>query len=323
MKKIPVTILTGFLGAGKTTLLNRILSTNHGLKLAVIVNEIGQVGIDNQLVVQTNEDIIEMTNGCLCCTFREDLVVTLRNLYDLRKSGKHFFDGIILETTGLANPGPIIGSFFLDTEVNQHYSINGVVTVIDAFHLMQHLEQSIEIQEQIAFADIIVLNKENLIDTTKKKEIMEQLHRYNIGAKVIPTNYCDVDIHSLLSIGTFTIKEKLEIYKQKEQQHIHNEQIVSFSLIEKKPIDMERLNEWMTVLVHQLGENLYRYKGIVHIQGKNKRLVFQGVHSLFAASADREWRDDEERITQLVFIGKNLNREWFEDCFRELIAEQN
>ncbi|MGM9985695.1 MAG: CobW family GTP-binding protein [Bacillaceae bacterium] len=321
MTKLPVTILTGFLGSGKTTLLNRILTTNHGLKLAVIVNEIGAIGIDHQLVVQTDEDVIEMTNGCVCCTFREDLIITLQKLNTLRKEGKQQFDGVILETTGMANPGPIISSFFLDEAVNKAYAINGVVTVVDGFHIKKHLEKGMEAEEQLAFADIIIVNKEELLTPNQKKVLLAHLREYNVSARIEFATYCDVDISALLHIQTFKMEEKLAIYQQQQPDSRHREGVISFALTESKPLDMMKLNEWMTAVVNELGENLYRYKGIISLKDCDKRLVFQGVHALFAASFDRPWMENEERTSQMVFIGRNLNKQWFEDCFRQLVME--
>ncbi|WP_245592184.1 CobW family GTP-binding protein [Ectobacillus panaciterrae] len=317
-KKIPVTILTGFLGSGKTTLLNRILSEQHNQKLAVIVNEIGKVGIDNQLIVNVEEEIMEMTNGCLCCTVREDLLVALKNLLQAKKEGKAEFEGLVIETTGLANPGPIIQTFFLDPIIQSAYEINGVVTVVDAYHIEKHLTKGLEAQEQIAFADTVLLNKIDLVSGEQQKHITELLQSINPTAEIVPTANCEVEIEKLLHIHTFQLQEKLNIRTHTDN---HLEGVKSFVLREERPLDMMKINEWMTAVVQELGEHLYRYKGILYVEGIDKRVVFQGVHTLFAASYDREWKEGEKRVSEIVMIGKNLNKEWFETHFLECVRE--
>ena len=270
---IPVTILTGFLGSGKTTLLNRILTENHGKKLAVIVNEIGQIGIDNQLIMNVEEEIMEMTNGCLCCTVREDLLVALKQLLDVKAEGKMDFDGLVIETTGLANPGPIIQTFFLDPVIQSAYQINGVVTVVDSYHIHKHFEKGLEAKEQIAFADVVLVNKLDLIEESEKENLLHELQGINPTAKLIQSTHCDVDIPSLLKIQTFKTKDTLQIYPHKEHNHL--EGVKSFVLREERPLDLQKLNEWMSAVVQELGEYLYRYKGILSIDGVDKRIVFK------------------------------------------------
>ncbi|MBO9128162.1 GTP-binding protein [Bacillus sp. 165] len=317
--KIPVTILTGFLGSGKTTLLNRILSEEHGRKLAVIVNEIGQIGIDNRLVVNTNEEIVEMTNGCLCCSIREDLLVALKKLLQAKKEQKSEFEAIVIETTGLANPGPVIQTFFLDPVIEAAYQVNGVVTVVDGYHIEKHLDKGIEAQEQIAFADTIILNKTDLLSSEESKHIERLLQELNPTASIVSAVNCEVEISELLHINTFKVKEKLDI-RTDSTNHIRS--VKAFVLREERPLDFAKINEWMTAVVEVLGENLYRYKGILHVEGLEKRVVFQGVHTLFAATYDREWKAEEPRMSEVVFIGKDLNKEWFEEHFRMCIAQE-
>ncbi|MDZ4652893.1 GTP-binding protein [Bacillus cereus] len=314
---IPVTILTGFLGSGKTTLLNRILSENHGKKLAVIVNEIGQIGIDNQLIMNVEEEIMEMTNGCLCCTVREDLLVALKQLLDVKAEGKMDFDGLVIETTGLANPGPIIQTFFLDPVIQSAYQINGVVTVVDSYHIHKHFEKGLEAKEQIAFADVVLVNKLDLIEENEKENLLHEIQGINPTAKLIEATNCEVDIPSLLQIQTFKTKDTLQIYPHKEHNHL--EGVKSFVLREERPLDLQKLNEWMSAVVQELGEYLYRYKGILSIDGVDKRIVFQGVHTLLAASYDREWQEGEERVSEVVFIGRDINKEWFQEHFEECV----
>ncbi|MEC2469589.1 GTP-binding protein [Bacillus cereus] len=316
-EKIPVTILTGFLGSGKTTLLNRILSENHGKKLAVIVNEIGQIGIGNQLIMNVEEEIMEMTNGCLCCTVREDLLVALKQLLDVKAEGKMDFDGLVIETTGLANPGPIIQTFFLDPVIQSAYQINGVVTVVDSYHIHKHFEKGLEAKEQIAFADVVLVNKLDLIEENEKENLLHEIQGINPTAKLIEATNCEVDIPSLLQIQTFKMKDTLQIYPHKEHNHL--EGVKSFVLREERPLDLQKLNEWMSAVVQELGEYLYRYKGILSIDVVDKRIVFQGVHTLFAASYDREWQEGEERVSEVVFIGRDINKEWFQEHFEECV----
>ncbi|MEC2518722.1 GTP-binding protein [Bacillus cereus] len=314
---IPVTILTGFLGSGKTTLLNRILSENHGKKLAVIVNEIGQIGIDNQLIMNVEEEIMEMTNGCLCCTVREDLLVALKQLLDVKAEGKMDFDGLVIETTGLANPGPIIQTFFLDPVIQSAYQINGVVTVVDSYHIHKHFEKGLEAKEQIAFADVVLVNKLDLIEENEKENLLHEIQGINPTAKLIEATNCEVDIPSLLQIQTFKMKDTLQIYPHKEHNHL--EGVKSFVLREERPLDLQKLNEWMSAVVQELGEYLYRYKGILSIDGVDKRIVFQGVHTLLAASYEREWQEGEERLREVVFIGRDIKKECCQEHFEECV----
>jgi G3E family GTPase len=316
MKKIPVTILTGFLGSGKTTLLNHILIAQHGKKIAVIVNEIGKVGIDNQLIMNTDEEVMEMTNGCICCSVRGDLLVALKKLLQSEKD----FEAVIIETTGLASPGPIIGTFFLDPVVQDAYNIDGVITVVDGYHIDKHLEKGYEAGEQIAFADRILLNKTDLIAAEDVQKIEDMLHTLNPTAKVIHCENAQVDVEDLLHIATFSMKDKLELHTSSGDTS-HLREITSFVIREERPLNMQQVNEWITAVVEVLGENLYRYKGILSVEGTDKRVVFQGVHSLFAGKVDREWREDEERVSELVFIGKDLNKEWFEEHIHQCVAK--
>lgn len=315
-KKIPVTILTGYLGSGKTTLVNHILAKQHGQKIAVIVNELGSIGIDNELIVHADEEVVTLTNGCLCCTVREDLLVVLKQL--IKKQDVEF-DSLLIETTGLANPGPIIQTFFLDPLIQQRFEINGVVTVIDAFHIEQHFQKGIEAKEQLAFADTVLVNKVDLVTTDYIHKITSRIRSMNPTATIIHTANCEVDIHSLLHISTFQVKENLHIH---HHQHNHLEEIVSFVLREERPLDFAKVNEWMAAVVSELGEYLYRYKGILNVYQVEKRVVFQGVHTLFAATYDRKWGNDETRMSEIVLIGKGLNKEWFEDHFRKCVIEK-
>lgn len=227
------------------------------------------------------------------------------------------FDGLVIETTGLANPGPIIQTFFLDPVIQSAYQINGVVTVVDSYHIHKHFEKGLEAKEQIAFADVVLVNKLDLIEESEKENLLHELQGINPTAKLIQSTHCDVDIPSLLKIQTFKTKDTLQIYPHKEHNHL--EGVKSFVLREERPLDLQKLNEWMSAVVQELGEYLYRYKGILSIDGVDKRIVFQGVHTLFAASYDREWQEGEDRVSEVVFIGKDINKEWFQEHFEECV----
>ncbi|WP_129728236.1 CobW family GTP-binding protein [Ectobacillus funiculus] len=316
---MPVTLVTGFLGSGKTTLLNRILSEHHGHRFAVIVNEIGQIGIDNELIVNVEEEVMEMTNGCLCCTVREDLLVALKKLLQSRKKGEARFEGLLIETTGLANPGPIIQTFFLDETIQTYYELDGIVTVVDAYHIQQHFEKGMEAEEQVAFADLIILNKQDLVTTSQLEEVKYQIQSLNPTAQIVPTVNGEIDFSLLFGIQTFRTRDTLDVRPHFPKEHLTGVQ--SFVLREERPIDMVKLNHWMTAVVSELGEYLYRYKGIIAAQGMDRRVVFQGVHTLFAASYDRPWKQGEERKSEVVFIGKGLNKVWFEEHFHNCVAD--
>ncbi|WP_446715553.1 CobW family GTP-binding protein [Bacillus sp. OTU530] len=316
---MPVTLVTGFLGSGKTTLLNRILSEHHGHRFAVIVNEIGQIGIDNELIVNVEEEVMEMTNGCLCCTVREDLLVALKKLLQSRKKGEARFEGLLIETTGLANPGPIIQTFFLDETIQTYYELDGIVTVVDAYHIQQHFEKGMEAEEQVAFADLIILNKQDLVTTSQLEEVKYQIQSLNPTAQIVPTVNGEIDFSLLFGIQTFRTRDTLDVRPYFPKEHLTGVQ--SFVLREERPIDMVKLNHWMTAVVSELGEYLYRYKGIIAAQGMDRRVVFQGVHTLFAASYDRPWKQGEERKSEVVFIGKGLNKVWFEEHFHNCVAD--
>lgn len=318
-RKIPVTIVTGFLGSGKTTLLNRILSEHHGHRFAVIVNEIGQIGIDNELIVNVEEEVMEMTNGCICCTVREDLLVALKKLLQSRNKGEAGFEGLIIETTGLANPGPIIQTFFLDETIQSSYELDGIVTVVDAYHIAQHFEKGMEAEEQVAFADLIILNKQDLVTASQLEEVKCQLQSLNPTAQIVSTVNSEIDFGLLFGIQTFRTRDTLDVQPYPSTNHLTGVQ--AFVLREERPMDMGKLNQWMTAVVSELGEYLYRYKGIIAAQGIDRRVVFQGVHTLFAASYDRPWKQGEERKSEVVFIGKGLNKTWFEEHFRDCVAD--
>lgn len=321
--KIPVTILTGYLGAGKTTLLNRILTEKHNQKVAVIVNEYGEVGIDNQLVVDADEEILEMNNGCICCTVRGDLIRILRTLVFSMEQGKVKFDRVLIETTGLADPAPVAQSFFMDELLSEKFEVDSIITVVDSKHITRHLDNHDEAQEQIAFADVIVLNKTDLVSDSDLKTLEQRISNMNPAANRIHAQDCNINLSDILGINTFDVNRKLEIdphFLEDHHHHHHDDKVSSIAFREEKPLDLDKVDHWMSYLVREKGEDLLRYKGILHIKGMEQRVVFQGLHMLFSGNPDRKWKKNEIRLSELVFIGKDLNKEELEQQFKNCIA---
>lgn len=314
-RSIPVTVITGYLGSGKTTLLNHILTYEHGKKVAVIINEFGDVGIDSQLVVNTNEEILEMNNGCICCTVRGDLIRIIGNLMEKREKFEH----LIIETTGLADPAPVIQSFFVDEMMRSKTELDAIVTVVDAKHIWGHWDSS-EAQEQIAFADVILLNKIDLVSLVQVEELEKRIRAINVFAKIHRTHHCDLAIDSLLGVRAFDLKNALSIDPEflSETAHDHDETVFSLSIAEPGVVNSDRFTTWLNQLVQVQGQNIFRMKGILNVDNEERRFVLQGVHMLLEGRPGRPWKANETRKNEMVFIGRNLPeailKEGFQAC---------
>jgi G3E family GTPase len=341
--KIPVTVLTGYLGAGKTTLLNRILSEPHGKKYAVIVNEFGEIGIDNDLVVGADEEVFEMNNGCICCTVRGDLIRIIDGL--MRRKGK--FDAIIVETTGLADPAPVAQTFFVDDAVGRKTKLDAVVTVADAKWLNDRLKDAPEAKNQIAFADVILVNKTDLVSRDDLREVEMRIRAINPYAKVHKTERCRIALPEVLGRNAFDLDRILEIepeflegnghdhhhdhdhdhghahghhdhHHHHGLKHYHDEDMQSLSLKTDTPLDPDKFFPWIQDLVAKEGPSILRTKGILSFEGDPDRFVFQGVHMILDGDHQRPWGETEARQSRIVFIGRNLDedkiRKGFEGC---------
>jgi len=322
-KPIPVTVLTGYLGAGKTTLLNRILSDNHGKKYAVIVNEFGEIGIDNDLIVESDEEIYEMNNGCVCCTVRGDLIRVVEGL--MRRPGR--FDGIIVETTGLADPAPVAQTFFMDDDVKKATRLDAVVTVVDAKHVLQRLKDSPEAEDQIAFADIIVLNKMDMVTADELAAVESAINAINPYAQVHKTTNSQIALDKVLDKGAFDLNRILEIepaFLEGKHSHNHDSAVKSVALQSDKPLIMGRFEQWMSEVLAEQGPNILRSKGVLNIRNSPRRFVFQAVHMISDSAPGNAWKDGEKKTSKLVFIGRNLDKaalqKGFEDCLEQRTA---
>ncbi|MDE2378681.1 GTP-binding protein [Bradyrhizobium sp.] len=339
--KIPVTVLTGYLGAGKTTLLNRILSENHGKKYAVIVNEFGEIGIDNDLIIGADEEVFEMNNGCICCTVRGDLVRIMDGL--MKRRGK--FDAIIVETTGLADPAPVAQTFFVDEDVQKNARLDAVVTVADAKWLSDRLKDAPEAKNQIAFADVIVLNKTDLVSKPELAEVEARIRGINPYARLHRTERCQVALVDVLDRGAFDLDRILEIepsFLEADDhdhhhhghdhhhhdhdhghglKHYHDEDMQSLALRSDKPLDPSRFMPWLQNLVQTEGQKILRSKGILAFVDDDDRYVFQGVHMMLEGDHQRKWKEGEPRESRVVFIGRELPEEAIREGFARCIVQ--
>ena len=311
---IPVTIVTGFLGSGKTTLLNRILTERHGEKIAVIENEFGEVGIDNELLLSGEEQIVEMNNGCICCTVRGDLIRILRELAERREAGQLVFDRIIIETTGLADPGPVAQTFFLDELVSQRYLLDAVVTLVDAVHAMSQLDEHEQAQSQVGFADRLLLSKTDLVDCEQIETLSQRLHQINPRANIAAVHFGQTPLGDLLDVRGFNLNAVLEIAPGflTDGHHHHKNKIGSFVFRSDRDFDDRRLQDFLGAVARVYGPDLMRYKGVLAVSGLPYRVIVQGVHELMGASAGADWGDGESRQSVMVFIGRDLPREIIE-----------
>lgn len=339
-EKIPVTVLTGYLGAGKTTLLNRILSEDHGRKFAVIVNEFGAIGIDNDLVVGADEEVFEMNNGCICCTVRGDLIRIIEGL--LKRKGK--FDAIIVETTGLADPAPVAQTFFVDADVQNAARLDAVVTVADAKWLAERLKDAPEAKSQIAFADVIILNKTDLVSAEELRDVEARIRAINPYATLHETVKCAVPINEVLGRNAFDLDRILDIEPQFLEvedahdhdhhdhahhdhddhhhhghehhehashglKHYHDEDMQSVALTIEGDVDADKFMPWINTYIQTEGASILRSKGILAFKDEPKRFVFQGVHMILDGDLQRDWKPGEKRVSRVVFIGRNLKED--------------
>jgi len=319
---IPVTILTGFLGAGKTTLLNRILSEHHGQRIAVIENEFGEAGVDGELLIQGEEQIVEMNNGCICCTVRGDLVRILGDLSQRNQAGELRFDRVIIETTGLADPAPVAQTFFVEDDIRERYNLDAIITVVDAVHAMQQLDEHHEALEQVGFADRILLSKTDLVTSEKVQEITTRVRQVNPRAPIKHVHFGKTDINDILDIAGFSLEEILKIEPDflGDVSHEHDDDVSSFVFRSERPFRMERLKIFLGGMLEIYGTQLLRYKGILHVADDDNRWAFQGVHMLMGGEQGSKWKTNEKRESVMVFIGKNLPKEGFENGLKLWLA---
>ncbi|PNH12128.1 COBW domain-containing protein 1 [Tetrabaena socialis] len=333
--RIPVTVVTGFLGSGKTTLVNRILKERHGRRIAVIENEFGEVGVDDGLVLNSQEEIFEMNNGCICCTVRGDLIKIMHKLQ--KRNPK--IHSVLVETTGLADPAPVAQTFFVDDFVQEHYRLDAIITVVDAKHLVQHLDdqkpEGVENEaiEQLAFADRVLLNKVDLVTDEEKAEVVRRIKGINGAAEIIETVQSSVALERILDVNAFSLERILQEepdFLESDGDHQHDASVGSVGIQLEGELDMDKLNAWLSKLLKDKGADIFRSKGILAVDGTDdkqvlRKYVFQGVHMLmgFASSADgvgKPWQPEEKRVSRLVFIGRNLNREDLNASFKACLA---
>jgi len=319
---VPVTILTGFLGAGKTTLLNRILKEDHGHRIAVIENEFGEVGVDGDLIEKSDEQIVEMNNGCICCTVRGDLIRILADLKEKRDQGALKFDRVVIETTGMADPGPVAQTFFTDEEIGNYYLLDSILTVVDAKHAPKQLDEFHEAQEQVGFADRILLSKTDLIKEEEAEDLIRRLKRMNPRAPIKKVNFGNAPIAEVLDIRGFNLNAILEFDPQflTDIAHEHHDEVESFIFQSDKPFNGDKLEQFLSGMIQVYGPDLLRYKGVLWMKGNPRRVVFQGVHMMMGGDLGKPWGKGEKKKSLLVFIGKKLPKDLFLAGLEECLA---
>jgi len=320
---VPVTILTGFLGSGKTTLLKRILTEQHGHKIAVIENEFGEEGVDNDLLVQeSSEQIVEMNNGCICCTVRGDLVRILGDLRERRTAGEIDFERVIIETTGLADPGPVAQTFFIDDEIAEYYLLDAVITVVDAQHANTQLDEHKEALEQVGFADRLLMSKVDLVSQEQQDALRQRLMRINPKAPIRAVHFGNAPLDEILDIRGFNLNAVLEIDPNflKDDEHEHDDTISSFVFTSEKPFDAVKLEDFLGGLTQVYGPDMLRYKGVLFVKGSDRQMVFQGVHMMMGADLGRRWQPGEKPSSKMVFIGRKLPKDMFIQGLKQCLA---
>ncbi len=357
MSLIPVTILTGFLGAGKTTLLKRVLTEAHGQKIAVIENEFGEENIDNDiLVTDSKEQIVQMSNGCICCTIREDLRETLQLLAAKRRKGLLDFERVVIETTGLADPGPVVQTFFMDDEIAESYLVDSIITVVDAKHAGTQLDERQEARRQVGFADQIFLSKTDLVSEAEKDALIHRLKHMNPRAPIKAVHFGEVPLAEVLDLRGFNLNARLDIdpdflkeddghehghvhdehcghehhghehdhehgeHCSHPHHHHHDDDVKSFVYRADRPFDPARLEDFLGAIVNVYGPRMLRYKGVLDMQGTNRKVIFQGVHQLMGSDLGPEWAEGEPRASRMVFIGIDLPRDILEQGLAQCLA---
>ncbi len=350
MALIPATILTGFLGSGKTTLLKRVLSEAHGQKIAIIENEFGEENIDSDILVSdTNEQIIQMSNGCICCTIREDLRTTLRDLAEKKRKGELDFERVVIETTGLADPGPVAQTFFMDDEIAEQYLLDSVLTLVDAKHAVNQLNDRQEARRQVGFADQIFISKSDLVAKDEVDALIHRLKHMNPRAPMRTVNFGDVKISEVFDLRGFNLNAKLDIdpdflkedghdhthhdhaegehcdhpshaHEGHGHHHHHNDDVKSFVFRSEKPFDPAKLEDFLGAIVNVYGPRMLRYKGVLSMKGTERKVIFQGVHQLMGSDLGPKWEQGEERMSKMVFIGMDLPKDIFLQGLEQCLA---
>lgn len=339
MSLIPATILTGFLGAGKTTLLKRVLSEAHGQKIAVIENEFGEENIDNEILVSdTREQVIQMNNGCVCCTIREDLRSTLADLAERRRKGELAFERVVIETTGVADPGPVAQTFFMDDEIAESYQLDSILTLVDAKHAQGQLDQRQEARRQVGFADQIFISKADLVDQAEVDALAHRLKHMNPRAPQRRVHFGEVPIAEVFDLRGFNLNAKLEIdpeflnadegqghghhghdhhdhdhehgeHCHHPHHHAHDDDVKSFVFRASRPFNPAKLEDFLGAIVQVYGPKMLRYKGVLHMKGTDRKVIFQGVHQLMGSDLGPKWAPGEAKGSKMVFIGIDLPRD--------------